>query len=117
MSLNESIEMPTHIMTKRGVGGKIVLSDWLDHVAKSGILKLNPPRKGINPFTKKPLEFHPAPGSSYFETPNGRCSIEFQTGQLVLRAEDDKALPIIQQIADSLGATFRMDETGDYGRE
>jgi hypothetical protein len=107
-------KMPTYIMTKREVGRAIALSEWLDYMAQSENLRPYPAHKGINPFTKKPIEFRPAPGSSFFETPHGDCSIEFQNGQLVLRAKDNDALPMIRQIADAIGATFRIDDAGNY---
>jgi hypothetical protein len=63
-----------------------------------------PPRCGINPFTKQPTLFHPAPGAAFFKTPAGRCSVEYRDGTLVLSSGHADAASVAVEIASAFDA-------------
>jgi hypothetical protein len=96
--------------------GNISLQEWLSYVSQSSIIKLTKPRQGVNPFTKLPHLYHPAPGSASFETEIGHVSISYQSGTLefvlpsVEQLDHDSANPggrrIIEEIAQALNATI-----------
>jgi len=76
-TLSETKERMRHendivIIRPAGSDG-IALEEWLALVSASTAVRLVPPRTGIIPFTKEPIEFKPAAGSAYFDTSVGRC--------------------------------------------
>ena len=60
----------------------------------------------MNPFTKKPTTFKPAPGTAIFTTASGACSITFQDGSLSAVVTDEEAMAFIEQIAAAFEATI-----------
>src|SRR2546423_1084479 len=87
--------------------GGIPLDEWLSHVSRSSVLELAPSRQGINPFTRQPTVFKPAAGAASFQNNSGRCSIEYKSGELIVFAMGADAMPILMEIARSLGANIR----------
>lgn len=77
------------------------------YLATSSLARLVPPREGVNPFTKKPTTFHPAPGSATCpgEGSTESCSIRFQNGKLIVTGPTDRCLDSINELAAALGAT------------
>ena len=98
-----------HFTIRREPGAAAIsLDEWTAFVESSPILKPAPPKEGINPFTKQPVLFHPAPGSAYFDGAGGQCSFGFRDGALAIDASaaDRDA---IAQIAKELNAVIEID--------
>jgi hypothetical protein len=91
--------------------GGIPLEEWVDYATRSEIIKLTPPRTGINPFTKKPVLFHPQAGSASLITANGECPITYKSGELIANAPDASAIRVIEDVAKSMNAAVRVDES------
>lgn len=86
----------------------IALTEWLAYIAQSDVVQLLPTMKGTNPFTKQPMEFKPRPGLAFFETRQGRCSISYKDGTLVVSDVDAQALAVLKTIAEALNATLQI---------
>jgi hypothetical protein len=89
---------------------RIALEEWLACISTSKDIRLLPSRIGINPFTRQPCEIRPPAGSAYLNTESGDVAIEFSSGELGLVIEDKRALPRVEQIAQSLNAVVRVEE-------
>jgi hypothetical protein len=97
--------MSNHLIVSRE--GGISLDEWLRYVEGSVIVRLVPPRAGINPFTRGPTVFRPPGGAASFNTNGGNCSIEYRDGELHAFSPDDEATCVIQDIAKALNAVMR----------
>jgi hypothetical protein len=86
----------------------ITLDEWLAYVAQSDVVQLVPPTKGVNPFTKQPIEFKPRAGSAFFETPLGQCSIAYKNGTLVVSDAGEEAVPVLKTVASALNAMLEF---------
>jgi hypothetical protein len=96
-----------HYLTVTREGG-IPLQEWLAFIGGSDVLRAAEPITGVNPFTKEPTLFHPAPGAADFETAAGTCSIEWGDDKLFATVPDDEAAThIVEEAARAMRANIR----------
>lgn len=96
--------MPKVVLTRTG-GDGIPLEEWLKVISESPGLLPVPPREGINPFTRTPAMFHAAPGSVFFDSPAGRCTVTSENGQVRAEVSCPEARVRLERIAARLNAT------------
>ena len=102
-----------HFTIRRKLGAAAIsLDEWTAFISSSPMLKPAPPKEGINPFTKKPALFHPAPGSAYFEGAGGRCSLGFNQGTISGECSDAD-FSAVTELANALRAVVEKDEEED----
>ena len=86
--------------------GGISLSEWQAYLSQSTQFHRPPPVHGVNPFTKQPKDYHASPGSVFFVSTSGKCTIEYQEGTLLASVPDEAAMAVVNQIAIDLHATM-----------
>jgi len=106
-------EVSMHFTICRKPGAAAIsLDEWTAFISSSPMLKPAPSKEGINPFTKKPTLFHPAPGSAYFDGTGGRCSLGFNAGTISGDCSDED-FGAVTELADALHAVVEKDEGED----
>ena len=93
------------VTISRGAGVPISLEEWTSYLTASKSLRPAAPREGVNPFTRQPTLFRPAPGAAVLPTPAGDFAIEYRDGVLIATGPVDDGMHVVNEIARELKAS------------
>ena len=85
--------------------GGISFEEWQSYLARSPRLRVSRrATPGLDPFTRKPRNYYPGPGTAEFDSTSGTVTIGYHQGTLQASVPDDAAMEFITQIAADLHA-------------